>query len=139
MLEQISHCQAHNMRFVLYNLMISGGTASQQTFIFPLRLFSSVLSSFFIGCAACFSACWILRIFPSSSWVSSTRTYVLNKNSLPWWHSRSKGKNEPSLKVQLKKDSRNILAHYLKQMASCPQSNSWHCWEYWHDVFQVPS
>lgn len=39
MLEQISHCQAHNMRFVLYNLMISGGTASQQTFIFPLRLF----------------------------------------------------------------------------------------------------
>lgn len=32
---QISHCQTHKMKFVLYNLMISGGTSSQQTYIPP--------------------------------------------------------------------------------------------------------
>lgn len=35
MLEQISYCRAHKLRFVLYNLMISGGTTSLQTYIFP--------------------------------------------------------------------------------------------------------
>ena len=116
------------MRFVLYNLMISGGTTSQQTYIFPEGFHQCRVNFCLVCCCFLSRAGWILEVFPCSSWVPSMRTYILNKSSLPWWYSRSWGNNEPSLEVQFKKGNREIPAEELKCKASCSQSSSWHHW-----------
>lgn len=94
--------------------MISGGTTSQQTYILPEGFHHCQVS--FVWCAAYFSACWILEVFPRSSWVSSMRTYILNKSSLPRWYSRSWGENEPSLRCNSTRTTR------IFQFSSCSRS-----------------
>lgn len=68
--------------------------------------FSSLPSQFLSDVLLYFLACWILKVFPCSSWVSSMRTYVLNKSALPWWYSRSWGENEPSLRCNSTRTTR---------------------------------